>query len=66
MDTLDLGEGETHMIRFILVLILIWVAIAVIGAVIKGLIWLTIIAAILFLITLILGSTRLGRGRARR
>jgi hypothetical protein len=54
------------MIRFILVLILIWVAIAVIGAVIKGLIWLTVIAAILFLITLILGSARLGRGRARR
>jgi hypothetical protein len=53
-------------IRFILVLLLIWVAIAVIGAVIKGLIWLSILAAILFLITLILGSTRLGRGRARR
>ncbi|HST48703.1 hypothetical protein [Jatrophihabitans sp.] len=54
------------MIRFLLVLLLIWVAIAVIGAVIKGLIWLTILAAILFLITLIMGSARFGRGRARR
>jgi len=54
------------MVRFILVVLLIWVAIAVIGAVIKGLIWLTILAAIFFLITLLVGSTRLGRGRARR
>ncbi len=51
------------MVRFILVVLLIWVAIAVIGAVIKGLIWLTILAGIFFLITLIAGSSRMGRAR---
>jgi hypothetical protein len=49
------------MVRIVLVLLLIWVAIAVIGAVIKGLLWLTVIAVILFLITLLLGSARRGR-----
>lgn len=49
------------MVRIILVLLLIWVAIAVIGAVIKGLLWLTVIAIILFLITLLMGSARRSR-----
>lgn len=49
------------MVRIILVLLLIWVAIAVIGAVIKGLLWLTVIAIILFLITLLMGSARRNR-----
>ncbi|MBV9822181.1 MAG: hypothetical protein JO144_08055 [Actinobacteria bacterium] len=49
------------MVRIILVLLLIWVAIAVIGAVIKGLLWLTVIAIILFLITLLMGGARRSR-----
>jgi membrane protein YdbS with pleckstrin-like domain len=51
-----------QMLAFILLLILIWVILGIIGAVVHGLIWLLIIAAILFLATLVFGGTRI-RGR---
>ena len=54
------------MLAFILFLILLWVALGIIGAVIHGLIWLLIIAAILFLATLVFGGTRFGRNRVSR
>lgn len=54
------------MLAFILFLILLWVALGIIGAVIHGLIWLLIIAAILFLATLVFGGSRLGRNRVSR
>ncbi len=50
------------MIAFILLLLLIWVALGVVGFVIKGLVWLAIIGIVLFVITGIVG---LVRGRAR-
>lgn len=54
------------MLALVLALVLIWLVVGIIGVAVKGLIWLTIIAAVLFLITLVLGGTRLGRGRRSR
>ena len=52
------------MLAFILFLILLWVVLGIIGAVVHGLIWLLIIAAVLFLATLVFGGSRIGsRGR---
>lgn len=52
------------MLKFILFLIVLWVVLGVIGAVVHGLIWLLIIAAVLFLATLVFGGSRIGaRGR---
>jgi uncharacterized RDD family membrane protein YckC len=53
------------MLAFILFLIILWIVLGIIGAVVHGLIWLLIIAAILFLATLLFGGARLGRGRRR-
>lgn len=54
------------MLAFILLLIIVWIIIGIIGAVIHGLLWLTIVAAILFLLTLVFGGTRLGRRKSPR
>jgi hypothetical protein len=53
-------------LAFILFLIILWIVLGIIGAVVHGLIWLLIIAAVLFLATLVFGGTRIGRGRTRR
>jgi hypothetical protein len=53
------------MLAFILFLIIIWILAGIIGAVVHGLIWLTIAAAVLFLATRVFGGTRL-RGRTAR
>lgn len=54
------------MFALVIVLILLWVIAGLIGVFIKGLIWLTIVAAILFVLTLIFGGTRLGRRKTNR
>ena len=46
------------MLGFIGLLLVIWIALIVIGAVIKGLFWLIIIGAVLFLITSLFGFVR--------
>jgi hypothetical protein len=51
------------MIALILILLLLWVALGVIGSVVKGLVWLAIIGIVLFVITGIVGFFR-GRSRA--
>jgi hypothetical protein len=43
---------------FLGLLLVIWIALIVIGAVIKGLFWLIIIGAVLFLITSLFGFVR--------
>jgi hypothetical protein len=48
------------MLAFLLFLIIIWIIAGIIGAVVHGLIWLTIIAAVLFLGTLVFGGRRVG------
>jgi hypothetical protein len=53
-------------LAIILLLIIVWIAAGIIGAVVHGLIWLTIIAAVLFLATLVFGGTRLCHSRAAR
>lgn len=53
------------MLAFILLLVIIWIIAGIIGATVHGLIWLTIIAAVLFLATLVFGGSRL-RGRGAR
>ncbi|HSY15102.1 MAG TPA: hypothetical protein VK816_03875 [Jatrophihabitantaceae bacterium] len=51
------------MLAFILLLIIVWIAIGIIGAAVHGLIWLTIIAAVFFLATLVFGGRRVGSRR---
>lgn len=50
------------MLAFLLFLVIVWIVLGIIGAVVKGLFWLLIIAAVLFLATLVFGGTRV-RGR---
>jgi hypothetical protein len=47
---------------FIGLLLVVWIALIVIGAVIKGLFWLIVIGAVLFALTSLLGVVR-GRRR---
>lgn len=54
------------MLAFILFLIIVWIVVGIIGVIVHGLVWLTIIAAVLFLATLVFGGTRMNKGRATR
>lgn len=54
------------MLAFILFLIILWIAAGIIGAVVHGLVWLLIVAIVLFLLTLVFGGSRLRGGKARR
>ena len=54
------------MLALILFLILLWVILGIIGATVHGLIWLLIIAAVLFLATLVFGGSRLRGHRVNR
>lgn len=54
------------MLAFILLLVIVWIIAGIIGVVVHGLIWLTIIAVVLFLATLVFGGSRLRGGKARR
>ena len=53
------------MLSLILFLVIVWIALGIIGAVVHGLLWLTIIAALLFVATLFFGGSHFGRRRAR-
>lgn len=46
------------MLALIVVLLLIWLALAIVGFVVKGLMWLAIIAIVLFAITAVVGWIR--------
>jgi hypothetical protein len=46
------------LLRFLLVLLVVWVALTVIGAVVKGLFWLAVVGLLLFLGTAVLGGAR--------
>lgn len=39
------------MIRLVLLLLVVWLVLAVLGLIIKGLLWLTVIGLVLFLVT---------------
>ncbi len=53
------------MLAFILLVILICVILGIVGAVVHGLFYLLIIAAIVFVATLVFGGTRLRSGSRR-
>ena len=54
------------MLAFILLLIIVWIIAGIIGAVVKGLFWLLVVAAVLFVLTLIFGGSRMRGGRPGR
>jgi hypothetical protein len=43
---------EVTVLRFITLLLVVWVGLIVVGAVVKGLFWLTVVGLVLFLATL--------------
>ena len=51
------------MLAVILFLIIVWIIAGIIGATVHGLIWLLVVAAILFVATLVFGGTRLTKSR---
>lgn len=51
------------MLAFLLFLVIVWIVLGIIGAVVHGLIWLLVIAAVLFLATLVFGGAHF---RSRR
>ncbi len=53
------------MLALRLLLIIVWIALGIIGAVVHGLFWLLIIAAVLFIATMVFGGAHLGRRRGR-
>ena len=53
------------MIGFIVLLLVIWLVLAVLGFVIKGLFWLAVIGILLFVATAIVGYIRRGGSRSK-
>lgn len=54
------------MLGIIVLLLVIWLAITVIGAVVKGLFWLAVIGGLLFLATSLIGRRRRLNSAGRR
>jgi hypothetical protein len=50
--------GEAAVVRIIVLLLLVWVALSVLGALIEGLFWLTVVGVVLFLATAAYGAIR--------
>jgi hypothetical protein len=46
------------LLRLLLVLLLVWIAITVIGVVVKGLFWLAVVGVLFFLVTAAFGRAR--------
>ena len=49
-------------LKLILLLVVVWILLGIIGAVVQGLLWLTVIAAVLFVASMFFGG-RLSRSR---
>jgi hypothetical protein len=47
-----------NLIKIVAVLLVVWLVLAILGAVIKGLFWLTVVAAVLFVATAAWGYLR--------
>ncbi|WP_308259505.1 DUF3040 domain-containing protein [Pseudonocardia sp. H11422] len=56
-------KGRVSMVALIVVLLLVWLALAVLGAVIEGLFWLTIVGVVLFLGTTAYAAIKRRTGR---
>lgn len=50
-------------LKLLMLLLIVWVLFAVLGFIIKGLIWLAIIGIILFVVTSLFGWMKRGRSR---
>jgi hypothetical protein len=62
------GAGKSTVvivIRFIVLLLVIWLALAILGFVIKGLFWLAVIGIVFFVVTAIIGYIRRGGSRSK-
>jgi hypothetical protein len=46
------------LLRLLLVLLLVWIAITVLGVVVKGLFWLAVVGVLFFLVTAAFGGAR--------
>jgi hypothetical protein len=53
------------MIGFVILLLVIWLVLALLGVVIKGLFWLAIIGIVLFVVTVIVGYIKRGGSRSK-
>ena len=53
------------MIGFIIFLLVLWLVLAVLGFVIKGIFWLAVIGIVLFVVTAIVGYIRRGGSRSK-
>jgi hypothetical protein len=53
------------MLRFVLILLAIWVVLAIIGFIVHALLWLAVVAIVLFVLTVALGAFRSGASRGR-
>ena len=42
---------ENTVLKFVVVLLVIWLALSIVGAIVEGLLWLTMVGAVLFLAT---------------
>ncbi len=60
------GGRQTHVLSFVLAVILVCVALGIVGWVVHGLFWLFVIAVILFLVTAVGTGYRGGRRSTRR
>lgn len=52
-------------IRFIVLLLVIWLVLVILGFVIKGLFWLAVIGVVFFVVTAIIGYIRRGGSRSK-
>lgn len=59
------GGGDV-VVAFILTLIILWIILGIVGFVVHGLFWLFVIAAVLFLLTILGGAFRRGRRSTSR
>lgn len=62
MNELSAEEREGNVLGFIGLLLVVWLALVVIGAVVEGLFWLIAVGAVLFLATAAFGWTKRSTG----
>jgi hypothetical protein len=60
-----IGSTVHVMIGFVILLLVIWLVLALLGVVIKGLFWLAIIGIVLFVVTVIVGYIKRGGSRSK-
>lgn len=54
------------MLAFLLFLVIVWIVLGILGAVVHGLLWLLILAAVGFLATVFFSGNRFAKRKSRR